>query len=227
MPKPLIVAVTSALLLAAAVTELSSRLWPQSYLALLLLSFVALLINGAFNVRQATGAFLANSAPEPAPQQPKPAERQPSNRSSRSQRTPDRGGEPKSASRPNRPRHADRDSDRDSNRDSGRERAQGRGNERRSSSDKRQEQRREKPTPVVDGPRETGTVKWFQRNKGFGFVIRENGEEIFVHQRSIRSGGNGRGRPALRDGERVSFVVTQQDRGPQAEDVVPESDSTG
>ncbi|MEM1231272.1 MAG: cold shock domain-containing protein [Pseudomonadota bacterium] len=75
-------------------------------------------------------------------------------------------------------------------------------------------------TPA-DGPRETGEVKWFNRSKGFGFVIRPNGEEIFVHQRSIRAGDSG-GRPALKDGETVSFVVAQRERGDQAEDVVPE-----
>ena len=66
--------------------------------------------------------------------------------------------------------------------------------------------------------REIGEVKWFNGTKGFGFIIRENGEEIFVHFRSIR----GEGRRSLRDGQRVSFVVAQSDKGPQAEDVVPE-----
>lgn len=72
--------------------------------------------------------------------------------------------------------------------------------------------------PTADGPRETGTVKWFNVSKGFGFIIRENGEEIFVHFRSIR----GEGRRSLRDGQKVTFVVAQSDKGPQAEDVVGE-----
>ncbi len=81
-------------------------------------------------------------------------------------------------------------------------------------------------TPAVEaatGPREQGTVKWFNRTKGFGFVIRESGDEIFVHQRSIRPTGEGdeRRRPALQDGQTVSFVVAVRDKGPQAEDVVP------
>lgn len=63
--------------------------------------------------------------------------------------------------------------------------------------------------------RERGTVKWFNVSKGFGFIVRENGEEIFVHFRSIR----GEGRRGLRDGQSVSFVVAQSDKGPQAEDV--------
>ena len=66
-------------------------------------------------------------------------------------------------------------------------------------------------------------MKWFNRTKGFGFVIRESGEEIFVHQRSIRSEGQGdeRRRPMLRDGQAVNFVVAEREKGLQAEDVVP------
>ena len=73
--------------------------------------------------------------------------------------------------------------------------------------------------PSSGGDRETGTVKWFNVSKGFGFIIREDGEEIFVHFRSIR----GEGRRSLRDGQKVSFVVAQSDKGPQAEDVVGEN----
>ncbi len=67
-------------------------------------------------------------------------------------------------------------------------------------------------------------MKWFNRNKGFGFIIRESGEEIFVHQRSIRLVGEGdsRRRPALRDGQAVTFEVAERDKGIQAEDVVAE-----
>ena len=72
------------------------------------------------------------------------------------------------------------------------------------------------------GPRETGTVKWFSRSKGFGFVIREDGDEIFVHHRSIRSDGDRRGN--LRDGQRVTFVAVERSKGWQAEDVSPDGD---
>ena len=67
-------------------------------------------------------------------------------------------------------------------------------------------------------------MKWFNRNKGFGFIIRESGEEIFVHQRSIRPVGEGdnRRRPSLRDGQAVTFQVAERDKGIQAEDVVAE-----
>jgi len=79
--------------------------------------------------------------------------------------------------------------------------------------------REPRPRPSGDGDREQGTVKWFNVSKGFGFIIRQNGEEIFVHFRSIR----GEGRRSLRDGQKVSFVVAQSDKGPQAEDVVAEN----
>lgn len=63
--------------------------------------------------------------------------------------------------------------------------------------------------------REQGQVKWFNVSKGFGFITKDDGEEIFVHFRAIRDGG----RRGLKDGQRVTFVVAQSDKGPQAEDV--------
>jgi len=71
---------------------------------------------------------------------------------------------------------------------------------------------------VGDTAREHGSVKWFNVTKGFGFIVKDDGEEIFVHFRSIR----GEGRRSLRDGQRVNFIVAQSDKGPQAEDVVGE-----
>jgi cold shock CspA family protein len=62
---------------------------------------------------------------------------------------------------------------------------------------------------------EEGTVKWFNVTKGYGFIIRQNGDEIFVHHRSVQ--GDGRGR--LEDGAAVRFRVATTDKGPQAEDV--------
>ncbi len=65
-------------------------------------------------------------------------------------------------------------------------------------------------------PRETGTVKWFNVTKGFGFITRDtNGEDIFVHYRSIR----GEGRRRLFDGQKVEFVAASSDKGLQAEEV--------
>lgn len=64
---------------------------------------------------------------------------------------------------------------------------------------------------------ETGRVKWFDSRKGFGFIVRDNGEELFVHFRAIQ----GRGQRSLKDGQRVRFRVGQGAKGPQAEDVEP------
>ena len=66
-----------------------------------------------------------------------------------------------------------------------------------------------------DGSREQGTVKWFNTNKGYGFIARDSGGEIFVHYRSIQ----GSGRRFLRDNQRVEFAVGEGEKGPQAEDV--------
>jgi len=68
-----------------------------------------------------------------------------------------------------------------------------------------------------EGPdnREQGTVKWFNVTKGFGFITRDSGEDVFVHYRSVR----GNGRRTLREGQRVLFMVVEGDKGLQAEDV--------
>lgn len=72
-----------------------------------------------------------------------------------------------------------------------------------------------RPKIPNDGPREHGTVKWFNATKGFGFIVCDSGDEIFVHFRALRNGG----RRSLKDGLPVSFVITSGDRGPQASDV--------
>ncbi len=66
----------------------------------------------------------------------------------------------------------------------------------------------------ADG-REQGTVKWFNAAKGFGFITRDNGEDIFVHFRSIQ----GKGHRSLGEGQTVFFDVTEGDKGLQAVDV--------
>ena len=64
--------------------------------------------------------------------------------------------------------------------------------------------------------RETGTVKWFNSSKGYGFIEREQGDDVFVHFSSIRD--DGKFRP-LDEGQHVEFTVTQGQKGPQADDV--------
>lgn len=64
--------------------------------------------------------------------------------------------------------------------------------------------------------RETGTVKWFNSSKGYGFIEREEGDDVFVHFSAISAEGF----RTLDEGQRVEFKVTQGDKGLQAEDVI-------
>jgi CspA family cold shock protein len=64
--------------------------------------------------------------------------------------------------------------------------------------------------------KEQGTVKWFNGEKGFGFIARESGPDVFVHFSAI----TGDGYRELREGQRVEFSVTQGQKGPQATEVI-------
>ncbi|WP_353388481.1 cold-shock protein [Halopseudomonas sabulinigri] len=72
-----------------------------------------------------------------------------------------------------------------------------------------------KPTRSRGEKRESGTVKWFNTNKGFGFISRDSGSDIFVHFRAIQSDGQ----RFLQEGQRVSYVVAEREKGLQAEQV--------
>ncbi len=61
----------------------------------------------------------------------------------------------------------------------------------------------------------TGTVKWFNSQKGFGFIEREGGDDIFVHYNSIQ----GQGFKSLDEGQKVEFDIRQGPKGEQAENV--------
>jgi CspA family cold shock protein len=63
---------------------------------------------------------------------------------------------------------------------------------------------------------QTGTVKWFNDSKGYGFIQRENGGDLFVHYRSI----TGNGHKTLKEGQQVSFIEVQGQKGPQADNVI-------
>lgn len=180
----LIVAIASALLLAVVVTEFVQRLWPSSYLALLIITAIALLINGIFNQRMAG---------KPA------AAANPGNRANRNQRNRNSNNNSNNSESRKKPANNDRGNNSGNNSNAAVAPA---------------------AASAPTGPREHGEVKWFNRSKGFGFIIRESGDEIFVHQRSIRGADDARSRPVLRDGEAVEFVVTEHDKGLQAEDVV-------
>jgi len=75
-------------------------------------------------------------------------------------------------------------------------------------------QSRQKPGKIT-ADHEDGTVKWFDSKKGYGFITRSIGEDIFVHFRSIQ----GNGYRSLQEGQAVKYIVTQGDKGPQAEDI--------
>ncbi len=64
--------------------------------------------------------------------------------------------------------------------------------------------------------RENGTVKWFNDSKGYGFIQRDSGGDVFVHHSAIR----GEGFKSLSEGQQVEFEVVQGQKGPAAEDVV-------
>lgn len=64
--------------------------------------------------------------------------------------------------------------------------------------------------------RETGTVKWFNAEKGFGFITRQEGSDVFVHYSAI----NGSGYRSLQEDQKVEFSIVQGQKGPQAQDVI-------
>ncbi|EAR08856.1 cold-shock protein [Reinekea blandensis] len=61
----------------------------------------------------------------------------------------------------------------------------------------------------------TGTVKWFNETKGFGFIEQENGPDVFAHFSAIQ----GTGFKTLAEGQKVTFTITQGQKGPQAENI--------
>jgi len=65
--------------------------------------------------------------------------------------------------------------------------------------------------------KETGTVKWFNASKGYGFISRDNGEDIFVHFSAIEASGY----RSLEEGSRVTFTVATGPKGLQAQEVNP------
>ena len=67
--------------------------------------------------------------------------------------------------------------------------------------------------------RHTGKVKWFNENKGYGFILQDNGKDVFVHYSEIKEEGY----RTLAEGEEVEFEITDSPKGPQAKDVVRNS----
>jgi CspA family cold shock protein len=71
--------------------------------------------------------------------------------------------------------------------------------------------------------KETGTVKWFSNDKGYGFISREEGDDVFVHYSAIQGGGF----KTLSEGQRVEFNVEEGAKGLRAANVVPIGEPTG
>lgn len=63
----------------------------------------------------------------------------------------------------------------------------------------------------------TGTVKWFNETKGFGFIEQESGPDVFAHFSAIE----GSGFKTLKEGQQVQFKITMGQKGPQAENIIP------
>ena len=70
----------------------------------------------------------------------------------------------------------------------------------------------------MSGERVVGTVKWFNDDKVFGFIEREGGQDVFVHHTAIQMEGF----KTLKEGQKVTMEVSQGQKGPQADNVVPE-----
>ena len=185
-----LIALASALLLTYIVVEAMSKFFPNqdNYLALAVAVAAALFINGLFNARLA--------ASDTGPKRQRNGARK-DNRNSRSNRA--------SKGR----RNNDEKRGRNNSNSNGKSDA---------NSTAKPDSANKRIAPQASGPSENGTVKWFNRTKGYGFIVRESGEEIFVHQRCIVGSNEGQ-RANLKDGQAVTFVVVNHDKGVQADQV--------
>ena len=190
----LFIAIASSLLLAAIVTGINLRFLGDAPVAAFAVTAIAMFVVAVVNARTALRTYVANA---------------PSANADASGRNRNRGKQNRSADGQNRNRKGGRNDNKPANKQSANKAA---GKPANAADDSKAHE----GTPVT-GDYETGAVKWFSRSKGFGFIVRPNGEEIFVHHRSVRA--EGERRPSLRDGEAVRYIVTDHDKGLQAEDV--------